>query len=634
MAKPGWGRSAIAYGPFARTPGLAFAVKVDNGHSLSQSYQLKNWVRQTARWLKGGETEPLPVRFTRWLGHRPRIALIRKVNRWFQSRESAHSPPPVIENFAAGFYPHAAPSDPVSSGNGIVIHASRVFNNGELWARVGPKCASTCTSLQNLTIYYIVVLRERGAIYYAAALPGSHAVGGYPHLRPIAIDPVNADPEVFASVSQAVLGEIGFTMDTVVHGVKIAQLGKGFGSAHVFDRLRGSGDLHATSRWEGCGIERTSTGARAASAKAVALQFPPQPTGLVHAVLHTAPNSSAAGLVFRARDAAHFWAVLANDKGCRVCLVENGVWTTVAEGIPALNTSTPNSIQVVDHGPEFTVSINGEMATGRRFIDSRLSDGLGVGVCGSPEPGSSSDIVLSDFEAHPREIPIPPLLDMGPPAMIEATTITVRDDFSGPQGDLEGHTTTLGNKVWRHDFGAGRFEITGESAARVVASRGVPSPGRTFYTIPWESPDLADIDLEMTPPGTKRGEGQRGRGGMIFMQDARNYFMVNLWLHDNLETASISTFFRINGFDDLYDAIWTCTGPDRTVWGVPFRFRSAFDGNRFLVRINGEPVLQRSLTDVYPRQSPLMVNRIGLFTNWEWGTDTGTVFKDFIARGR
>jgi hypothetical protein len=59
-----------------------------------------------------------------------------------------------------------------------------------------------------------------------------------------------------------------------------------------------------------------------------------------------------------------------------------------------------------------------------------------------------------------------------------------------------------------------------------------------------------------------------------------------------------------------------------------------FDGDHFLVRIDGEPVLQRRLTDVYPRQRAMKITRIGLFTNWEWGTDTGTIFRDLVARGR
>jgi hypothetical protein len=28
-----------------------------------------------------------------------------------------------------------------------------------------------------------------------------------------------------------------------------------------------------------------------------------------------------------------------------------------------------------------------------------------------------------------------------------------------------------------------------------------------------------------------------------------------------------------------------------------------------------------------------VINEVGLVANWEWGNDTGTVFRDFSARG-
>jgi len=524
----------------------------------------------------------------------------------------------------------------VKTGNGFVIHASRVFDSGELWARVGPGCFSTCASLQNLTLQYFVVLRERGAIYYASGLAGAHGVGSYPNMRPIAIDSFNEDREVHAGVHQAVLGEIGFTMDTRVHGVRVAELGADFGTAHAADSLRGVGPLDASTAeegglWRAVGLERTGEGARGRGVEARATLETGRASGLIHALIEPTEDSRPTGLTFRVQDTRNLWAVVAGPGGCSVRLCEDGKWMTVAEDPTSLQPGREASLQVVDHGSEFTVGINGAMAFGRRFVDGRLREATGVGLWSS---GAGESALIRDFEAHPREVSIPQALDQGPPWSAEGSRILVRDCFAGAQGELAGRVTTAGNKTWRHDLGEGRFEVTGDGAARVHASIGVPSPGRTIYTIDWDDPELADIDVEMTPPGTRRGENHRGRGGMVFWQDRLNYFMINLWLHDNLDTASISTFFCINGFDDLYDAIWTCTGPNRTKWGVPFRFRSVFDGDHFLVRIDGEPVLQRRLTDVYPRQRPMKITRIGLFTNWEWGTDTGTIFRDLVARGR
>lgn len=621
------------------------AVLVNNGHNLSQSYELKSWIRQAGRWLKGGNTEPLPVRLIRWLGHRPRISARRKLHLWRMSTGVQIGRQPVKESLACGFF--ASMKGPASAGNAVMVHANEAFDNGDLWTRVGEQegagsHASTCQSLQNLPIYYIVVLRDQGAVYYAASLHGAHGVGSYPSMRPIAIDWAADQAEVYAGVHQAVLGEIGFTMDTRVHGVavaEVAQLAGAYAGAHAADSLRGTGRLggskgHIGGLWQGAGFERSPGGARPWAPEALSFMDPGASTSLVHAMIHASSASRPSGLAFRIVNPDHLWALFAGPNGCELRIRESGRWSTIAQGQPPLHADRPNSVQIVDHGPEFAITVNGAMAFNRRFLDPRHNAGTGVGICAA-SPGEPA--FITDFEAHPREVPLPPELDLGPPPtprVPDTLQVIIRDDFSGTQADLEGHRTTVGDQVWRKDLGRGSFEVTGNGSARVVASIGVPSPGRTLYTVPWSDPGFADLDVEMTPPGTKRGEFHRGRGGVVFWQDAKNYLMVNLWLHDNLPTASISTFFRIKGFDDLYDAIWTCIGPDRAVWGKPFRLRVLFDGNHFLVRVNGEPVLERALTDVYPHLSTLNIGRVGLLSNWEWGTDTGTIFRDFTARGR
>ena len=71
---------------------------------------------------------------------------------------------------------------------------------------------------------------------------------------------------------------------------------------------------------------------------------------------------------------------------------------------------------------------------------------------------------------------------------------------------------------------------------------------------------------------------------------------------------------------------------DRVVWGTPFDLRVTFDGLRFVILIDGEPVLQRSLTDLYPADPGMRIIRVGIAVNWEWGNDTGSTFKAFRAR--
>jgi hypothetical protein len=44
--------------------------------------------------------------------------------------------------------------------------------------------------------------------------------------------------------------------------------------------------------------------------------------------------------------------------------------------------------------------------------------------------------------------------------------------------------------------------------------------------------------------------------------------------------------------------------------------------------------MQRALRDVYPDWHELKINEVGIVANWEWGSDTGTIFRDFVARDR
>ena len=56
------------------------------------------------------------------------------------------------------------------------------------------------------------------------------------------------------------------------------------------------------------------------------------------------------------------------------------------------------------------------------------------------------------------------------------------------------------------------------------------------------------------------------------------------------------------------------------------------DGDRFAIFLDGEPIMERALSDLYPEDPPLRIRRVGLATNWEWGRDTGSRFEAFRAR--
>jgi len=656
MIRPGWGRCGLSYGPFDRAPGRALGVFLVNGHNLSQTYELRDVHRRFARWAVGSGADPLPRRvLTYLLRARPREGIVRKLRRWHVSRERTPSPPQITENLAVGFFGDPAPGDPMRGANGFVVHGTKDYDNGELWATTRGSSLSAFKSFQNVQTLYVVVLRARGAAMYAAALPGAHGLGGFPMMRPLGIDPgTPQQPDsLYAGVHQSVLGEIGFTNDTRVYGVRAADvpgLAPWYGTAHGADTLAGKGPLESAEVggvWRvSDAIERTPDGARS---EGDALIDPGAPTGLVHALVDLPDDEAEASLVWRARDAENCWRLVVSSVSARVERLESGGKRVIAEAesprsrsglvhSPEVVSTSPErergdsdgaplALQILDDGTEISAFVNGTLV-GERLRSDDLADATGVGFALG---GTAS---IRDFEAHPFEVPIPEELRIGEPWSESGTRVIVRDDFAGDAGDLAGRATPDGNATWRRLLGSGVFELTGESALRVRATKDTPCPGRTVYGIDWPDPELADLEVELTPPGSARGQGERGRGGFVFEQDDGNSLLINVWLDDYLETASISTFFRYRGWEDIYDAVWTCLGPSRVTWGVPFRLRAVFDGVRYRVHVNGEPVLHRSLDDVYPGLERFRISQVALMANWEWGDDTGTVFRDFVARGR
>jgi hypothetical protein len=57
-----------------------------------------------------------------------------------------------------------------------------------------------------------------------------------------------------------------------------------------------------------------------------------------------------------------------------------------------------------------------------------------------------------------------------------------------------------------------------------------------------------------------------------------------------------------------------------------------FDGCKYTVFVDGQPVLYRALADVYRDYGRFSTNRVGLLANWEWGNDTGSTFQKFVGR--
>ena len=643
LVHPGWGRAGIAYGPFPRQNGLTVAVHILNGHNSSQTGSLnQSLARRVGRWFLGGAGESPVQRLIGWLRGGSKKNTWRQFQRWYWiDRRHKRNPLRLDESLAVGWFPDEVPEDPQQSGNAFIFHALGA-ENGELRVRGGGRQMPVVRGLQNVPLYLFVVLRERGAAYYAASLPNARGLRGYPALRPLGIDLQQRDESVYAAIYQGVLGQIGFRVDTRVYGVQVEHVpdwSAWYGTAHAADRLTGEGALHGSAAETGGewrvlrgGFRRTPQGVQPTGADNLALLEPPAPAGLIHLRLDAPAREEAVpAVLWRVVDAENHWCLQLGKRGCRLQLKVGGREKTVADSItPGLHTAAPNDLQILDDGGAFALYLNGQLLFDRWFFDASLQEASGVGLhVSAAGPGG----VFRSLEVHPRSVPAPAVFGFEPPRSWSGERTVVRDEFDGEQGDLDETVTTRGGRVWRKQIGRGVIERTGHGSARVRASLEHPNPGRTAYLIDWDTPGFAHLEVEITPPGTGRGQYHKGRGGLIFWQDADNYLIVSSWLDDFYDGASISSFFRLNGFEDLYEAVWTNVGK-RIFWGLPFRLGVRFDGRGYTAMLNDEPVLYRALDDVRPEIERLVIRRVGIVANWEWGDDTGSVFRHFVAKTR
>jgi hypothetical protein len=642
LAAPRWGRSGIAYGPYKRTNGLAFGAFLINGHNTSQAEPLLDTLQaRWKRWFLGSETEKPFTRFKRWLRSRQRKYIWRRFLQWTRSAPRLFHPDRYLdENLAVGWFPSEAPGDPLQQGNSFIMHALGP-ECGDLWVRTGVGSLRTVRGLQNVQTYYLVILREEGAAYYAASIAGVPGLDAYPRMRLLGIDAFAREETVYAGVHQSVLGQIGFRVDTRVYRTQVATLpafGQWYGSAHGADRLVGGGSLHTSGADKGGTwtvsegkLNRTEQGVIAAEEQNLAMVMLPSPSGLVHVLVQTGNQASpAAGIVWRARDAENYWQFAVDSERCELSIKEHGVISKFPISREfRLAPNSWNSLQVFDDGENFRLYVNGDLVFGTSFSDRRLGDACGAGVFMA---GGTAQGVIRSFEAHPREMSIPAAFDLGEPWLEHGQRIVVADDFSGEGADLSGRVCPSGQQQWRKEIGQGIFRLTGTNAAKVVGTVQEPCPGRTAYTVDWSNPAFADVSVKITPPGTRRGLRERGRGGLIFWQDANTYITLSIFMDDWYGT-SIAAFFYVDGYEELYDAVWTNVG-NRIHRGVPYDFRVVCDGRKFLAFVNGEPVLYRALSDIYPDWEKLDIRRVGLVANWEWGNDTGSTFENFVAKDR
>ncbi len=299
----------------------------------------------------------------------------------------------------------------------------------------------------------------------------------------------------------------------------------------------------------------------------------------------------------------------------------------IASRRDAAHAPSKRRLQVLDDGNRLMAYVDGEPLAQGWIVDSRLHDETKVGFL----LDGAVSLGPVDLEAHPRQVMLPQVLEMGAPWFRKGTQEVIADDFSGARGDLEGRQTPVGGKQWHRLIGSGVFEVTGRGSAAIQGTPQRPCPGRTAYCIDWPHPEFVDLEVTVTPPDEDSDKRAVTTAGFILYQDAENYVTLNAFRSSFYPAGSVSTFFKFNGFEDVYDAIWSNVG-DRILYGKPTRLRLTCDGERYLVFLNDETVLYRAFRDVYPDLKRLVIRKVGLVANWEFGTDTGSKFEQLRMR--
>jgi hypothetical protein len=366
------------------------------------------------------------------------------------------------------------------------------------------------------------------------------------------------------------------------------------------------------------------------AASAIAVLDPGAPSGLIRAVATPGGDrQKRVGIVWRYRDQCNHWRLEIDERACDVVVVAEGEFHLVLSRVVNDSSAPVRCLLVLDDGQRLMAYVNGEPVADEWIVDARLQEATGVGVLF--DRSSSTKGTVRSFEAHPRQIKLPQVFDMGQPWLRTGSRIVIADDFSGPAGALEGRKTPQGGAYWRRLLGEGVIDLTSEGMARVRGTPQQPCPGRTAYCVNWPHPDFVDLEVTITPPGTGIGQRQMTTSGFILYQDPDNYVTLNAWRSDTYAGGSISTFFMFRGFEDIYDAVWSNVG-DRISYGKPLRLRLCCDGEHYLVFIEDEPVLYRAFRDVYPDIGRLRIRKVGIVANWEFGTDTGSTFEQFKLR--
>jgi hypothetical protein len=184
--------------------------------------------------------------------------------------------------------------------------------------------------------------------------------------------------ELYLGIQQAVLGQIGWRIDTRVKGVRVASLGEygsWFAGAQAADRLAGDEDLD--------GAEAETGGVwRVFGKNTMAVLDPVSPTGLIHALVRPGKEDrSRVGLVWRFVDERNYWGMEVDWRECKVIRLSEGDRRVYASAsIPDSTKERSHRLQVLDDGRYMMAYVDGEPITGSWISDTRFEGATGVGI--------------------------------------------------------------------------------------------------------------------------------------------------------------------------------------------------------------------------------------------------------------
>lgn len=529
LGVPGWGRQAIAYGPLENRGGLALGVLLLSGHANAQAEGLK-------------------------------------------------------ESLAVGFFDQPVPDLPLEAGPALVLQG-HPRANGRLCAAKRQGVSPLLQGVPALPIYFLVLLRERGVLFYAGALEATGSLPALPSLRPLGLEPYGPVARwLYAGVHQAVGGERSHRADTRVYGVRVVHLPQwqGWGPALAADPQPQLGRRAALG-----GVWRLG--------KPGMLLEPAEPGGLLHLRL-TPP----AALLWRYHDPENYLALELGGGLARLCLWYRGRSLELAvEPYPG-DPGAPRWVQVLDDGKALGITLDGRALF---FLEEpRLADGRGVGLVG----------LGADLEVHPRRVDLPSSLAIGHPRLPKGQRTVLVPYLGDPSEELL--------LFWEPTLGPGNL-APAEGGIRVEGAQGA----RSLYTVPWADLGMADLEVEVLPA---QGGEARCRAGVCFWQDEKHHLVVALDLEG--EEFRVVAYLRFAGYEDPRRAVWAWIPRPRGS-GVGLRLRAVCDGHRFLAYLDGEPVLYRALADIYPGALALELRRVGLGLSGH-GEDDGSVFRAWVAR--